>query len=135
MPHKKAIVPDGIVHNSVDELADHEILNHQKDHEEVLSKQRSRESQPGTRSVLPPPSASLTGTTKRRSFRHVCSSNLLATFVLWVSYFLCNAGYSTIGPFFPQEVKISVHACKAECNKLKICIRSRCIYIIAICVP
>lgn len=110
MPHKKAIVPDGIVHNSVDDHELAEILNHQKDHQEVLSKQR--ESQPGARSVLPPPSASLTGTTKRRrSFRHVCSSNwkdLMATFVLWVSYFLCNAGYSTIGPFFPQEVKISV---------------------------
>lgn len=34
--------------------------------------------------------------------------SFIASLVLWVSYLLCNAGYSTIGPFFPQEVNYGV---------------------------
>lgn len=52
-----------------------------------------------------------------RSFLHYLNwRSFIAALVLWVSYFLCSMGYSTIGPFFPQEVSFSVRMCRMCCH-------------------
>lgn len=70
--------------------SDHELLL--KESETLSSQDLSKESKPSNTSKL------------KSLCTNVNWKGIMASVCLWIAYFLCAAGFSTIGPFFPDEV-------------------------------